>query len=296
MTEAKGSGVGEGQASAQAGAAKAGTAKTGTAKTGTAKTGNATAATAKADRGVDKMPDRASDAAPGSNQAGTEQNRAGVGVAGAKTSIIDAFDFARTGKEASGSVALARLRRATEGLPPQPVDEVGLVHWQVRGRIGNTTDGAVTAGAGIHHGAPMLDLHVQARPVLICQRCLTPFAYPIDSSVSLHLVKTEAELDDDLSLPVGDAVGEDEAWDADADAALPESAGRGLADGPEKVLGSHRFDVLSQVEDELILSIPYVPKHVVCPGAPAKTEAGDAGPDKRPSPFAVLEKLKQTKV
>jgi len=62
------------------------------------------------------------------------------------------------------------------------------------------------------------------------------------------------------------------------------------------VLGSHRFDVLSQVEDELILSIPYVPKHVVCPGAPAKTEAGDAGPDKRPSPFAVLEKLKQTKV
>lgn len=192
--------------------------------------------------------------------------------------MIDAFDFARLGKEASGSLPLARFGRAMEGLPLQPRDESGSnesgsnesgqVHWSVRGETGK-------------HGEPLLHLHVRAAPLLVCQRCMEPFFYPIDAHVSLHLVKTEAELDDGLD----DAVQETDDAAADVDEA------------PEKVVGSRHFDVLEQVEDELILNIPYVPRHDVCPGAPLKTSAGEptqgADAEKRPSPFAVLEKLKQ---
>jgi uncharacterized protein len=132
-------------------------------------------------------------------------------------------------------------------------------------------------------GEPMLHLHVQAGPVLICQRCMEPFVHPVDARVSLHLVKTEAELDDGLDDAAQDMSGDDDA--------------AGIEDAPEKVLGSRHFDLLAQVEDELILNIPYVPRHETCPGAPLKTSAGkpagEADAEKRPSPFAVLEKLKQ---
>lgn len=66
-----------------------------------------------------------------------------------------------------------------------------------------------------------------------------------------------------------------------------------MSNQPEKVVGSHHFDLLAQIEDELILSVPYVPKHDVCPGAQAKdSEASQEPVVKRPSPFAVLEQLK----
>jgi uncharacterized protein len=107
--------------------------------------------------------------------------------------------------------------------------------------------------------------------------------YPIDSEVLLQLVKSEADLDDDTSY--GDQSDEDD----------EDGEGKGFVSNlPEKVVGSHHFDLLAQIEDELILSVPYVPKHDVCPGAQAN--AGEASPEepavKRPSPFAVLEQLK----
>ncbi|AOB33509.1 hypothetical protein AKI39_07675 [Bordetella sp. H567] len=186
----------------------------------------------------------------------------------ARAGIIDAFDFARVGKEASGSLPLARFGRAMEGLPLQPRDETGEVRWVVRGETGR-------------QGESLLHLHVRAAPVLVCQRCMEPFVYPIDAHVSLHLVKSEAELDNGLDEAALEA--DDGADDID--------------DAPEKVVGSRHFDLLEQVEDELVLNIPYVPRHDVCPDTPLKTSAGpapdEADAEKRPSPFAVLEKLKQ---
>ena len=102
----------------------------------------------------------------------------------AKLGIIDAFDFARLGKEASGRMPLVRFARAAEGLPLQPRDETGDVRWQVQGATGGM-------------GEPLLKLQVQANPVVVCQRCMEQFAYPVDIDVTLHLVKSEAELDDD---------------------------------------------------------------------------------------------------
>ncbi len=172
--------------------------------------------------------------------------QAQVGQTGvARTGIIDAFDFARLGKVASGSLPLARFGRAMEGLPLQPRDETGEVRWDLRGETGR-------------QGEAMLRVHVQAAPVLVCQRCMEPFVYPIDAHVSLHLVKSEAELDDGLdeAAQEADGVADD------------------IDDAPEKVVGSRHFDLLEQVEDELILNIPYVPRHDVCPDTPLKTSAG----------------------
>jgi uncharacterized protein len=190
-------------------------------------------------------------------------------VGESRAGTIDAFNFARLGKEASGSLPLVRFARVVEDLPPQPTGEAGLVRWSVRGETGR-------------QGEPLLHVRVQASPVLVCQRCMEPFPYPVDTDVTLQLVKSEAELDDGMG---------DVAQDGDND-----DGPVAIDDSPEKVLGSRHFDLLGQVEDELILSIPYVPRHDVCPGASRKTSAGDPALDtdeKRPSPFAVLEKLKQ---
>lgn len=190
---------------------------------------------------------------------------------------IDAFAFARLGKSAHGTIALVRLARVVDGLPEQPLGEAGLVTWSVQGEEGKT---------GLLMGQPILRLHVQANPVVVCQRCNAPFAYPVDSEVVLQLVKSEDDLDDDHSFA---DQGDD---DDDED---DEGVGRdSVSHLPEKVVGSHHFDLLAQIEDELILSIPYVPKHDVCPGAQAKaSEAPEEEPAvKRPSPFAVLEQLK----
>ncbi|EHK66319.1 hypothetical protein KYC_11173 [Achromobacter arsenitoxydans SY8] len=190
---------------------------------------------------------------------------------------IDAFAFARLGKEAQGSIALVRLARVVDGLPEQPSGEAGLVIWSVRGEEGKT---------GLLMGQPLLRLHVQANPVVICQRCNAPFAYPVDSEVLLQLVKSEDDLDDGYSVAEqGDGYDDEDDEDEGKDS---------VANLPEKVVGSHHFDLLAQIEDELILSIPYVPKHDVCPGAQANaSEASEEEPAvKRPSPFAVLEQLK----
>jgi uncharacterized protein len=196
---------------------------------------------------------------------------AASGVEGnVRSGMIDAFDFARSGKEAAGSLPLARFGRAVAGLPLQPRDKTGEVRWSVRGETGRL-------------GEALLHFRVQTAPVLICQRCMEPFVYPIDAHASLHLVKSEAELDAGLD--------DDDALAADDD---DETA---VDDAPEKVVGSRHFDLFEQIEDELILNIPYVPRHDECPGAPLKTSTGTpaegAGAEKRPSPFAVLEKLKQ---
>ncbi|OWT77506.1 MULTISPECIES: DUF177 domain-containing protein [unclassified Achromobacter] len=189
--------------------------------------------------------------------------------------FIDAFAFVRLGKQAEGKVPLARMLRAVEGLPQQQDGERGEVHWRLRGELGGT-------------GEYLLKLQVQGSPMLVCQRCMEPFAFPIDAEVTLQLVRRESDLDEDSVFSGRDTEDDEGDEDMDEDGAPGSSAA-----APEKVVGSHRFDVLAQVEDELILNIPYVPRHEVCPGTAGKADEEEPESVKRPSPFAVLEKLKQ---
>ncbi|AIT26944.1 hypothetical protein L499_A0145 [Bordetella holmesii CDC-H635-BH] len=194
---------------------------------------------------------------------------------------MDAYAMARQGQQASGEIALARLSRFMEGLPEQAAGDAGIARWSVVGEVGKGTG----KSGGVISGQPLLRLHIEANPVLICQRCNAPFVHPVDSEVVLQLVESEDDLDDEL-------------------ADLQDAQEEGLdfaADVPEKVVGSHRFDLLAQIEDELILSIPYVPRHDICPDASgqavgkkaASGDASQASEVKRPSPFAVLEQLKR---
>jgi uncharacterized protein len=67
---------------------------------------------------------------------------------------------------------------------------------------------------------------------LECQRCLADFAWPIDVTTEVLLARDDAEL---AAL--------------DADSSL------------EVVLASGPLDPLSLVEDELVLTLPFAPRH-----------------------------------
>ncbi|MBJ7264572.1 MAG: DUF177 domain-containing protein [Burkholderiaceae bacterium] len=177
--------------------------------------------------------------------------------------VIDAFALAREREQRAGSVPLVRLSRLVEGLPEQAIGEAGLAHWSVQGE----TDIL---------GRAFLRLQVRAQVTLICQRCMSPLVHPVESEVTLQLVEKESELD-------SEDFAEDEEIDPDA---------------PEKVLGSQRFDLLEQVEDELVLCVPYVPRHEHCPDAsslraPMQQDESAEDVPAKPSPFAVLARLKK---
>ena len=89
-------------------------------------------------------------------------------------------------------------------------------------------------------GRPALRLEVDANPVLVCQRCLNPYVHTLHSEGVLYLARNDAEL---------------ERWESD-DPLL------------DVVVAEERMDVRTLIEDELLLSLPVVPRHEDddCPG------------------------------
>lgn len=121
-------------------------------------------------------------------------------------------------------------------------------------------------GEGTVAGKRFIDVRAQARVTLECQRCLKPFVLPLRVENRLEVVRSPSELEDDEEI--------------------------------ERIVGSTRFDVLELIEDELILCLPAIPKHDVCPSVPGGSGPSDE-PDAeaaRPSPFAALEKLKKDRI
>ena len=167
---------------------------------------------------------------------------------------VDAIEFARREQEIVGEFNVSRLQRLLEGLPEQP--DSSMVQYKL-------------SGLRSLDGRRRLSLGVQTTIVLECQRCLGDLALNINHQVVLELVRQASELDTDNQ----------EEDDPDA---------------PEKIVGSPRFDVGELIEDELILEVPYVPKHEACVVETSVDEAGSTNePEaaKRPSPFAVLGQL-----
>jgi uncharacterized protein len=93
--------------------------------------------------------------------------------------------------------------------------------------------------------------------------------WPVDAENRLQLVRSEAALDDENVL------------DDDPEVLI------------ERIVGSKHLDVLALVEDELILCLPYVSKHDVCPSLPEALEEEPGADTDRPSPFAALGRLKK---
>jgi len=111
-------------------------------------------------------------------------------------------------------------------------------------------------GTRDERGRPGLRLKVRGALQLRCQRCLEPMAYEVEADSFLVLAATQAEID----------------------------AEAGQVEGPDRVLGGRDMRVAELVEDELILALPYAPRHEHCAGATVEGEG-------RRSPFAGLRGL-----
>lgn len=109
---------------------------------------------------------------------------------------------------------------------------------------------------------PFVDITLQAQLALVCQRCLGKVDYPIAEQARVVFFADEAALD--------------EAMHADPD-----------ADG---MLVEGELDLLSLVEDQLLMAWPLSPVHDVCEHAAAAAVRQD-----KPNPFAALAGLKTLK-
>ncbi|WP_426193369.1 YceD family protein [Massilia sp. DWR3-1-1] len=159
--------------------------------------------------------------------------------------VIDAFDFGRSNGHRDGMLPVAQMTR----LGKDCADDSGDIAWSI--------DGALTS-----HGYAALTVAVSGTVQLVCQRCLTPFAYEIDSSTVLVLGKDDDEADQI------EAMLDDESIDV--------------------IVGSRTCDMGELIEDEALLALPHVPKHDVCPD----TKLLDALKVDKPSPFAALKDAK----
>ena len=112
-------------------------------------------------------------------------------------------------------------------------------------------------GTHDEQGRPALKVRVEGTLHLRCQRCLEPLRFEVEVEDLLVLAATLEEIHADPT-------------DANA---------------PDRIVASREMPVRELVEDELILALPYAPRHERC--EPAAAGQGDKGN----SPFARLRGL-----
>ena len=161
------------------------------------------------------------------------------------TFVIDAFEFCKNDGHREGATPLVEMPR----LAAESVDKSGDISWSI--------DGGQT-----RQGYPSLTLAVAGHVKLVCQRCLQPLDYEIDSSTMLVLGQDDADADGI------EEVLDDESIDV--------------------IVGSRSCDIRDLLEDEALLALPQSPKHEVCPD----TGLLDRLKTDKVSPFAALKNLK----
>jgi uncharacterized protein len=175
---------------------------------------------------------------------------------------VDLRRFARESQRVDGAFAIRRLVRLLEGLPEQPlVREVSVAAEQDIGVVWYSLTGQMQLGR-----KPQVVLKVQAQILLTCQRCMQPLTFTVNESVLFDVVRQESAIND-----TNDA----EPFDPDT---------------PEELVAEPRFDIEQLIEDQLILAVPYVPKHESCGAASSPVEEEPETP--RVSPFGLLAALK----
>lgn len=168
---------------------------------------------------------------------------------------LDVERFASDAQRLEGQWPLVGMQRLAGACHPDaPPAATDLVQWQASGERRRV-------GAGESHA--WLKLALDAQVKLTCQRCLGPVDTPLRFERWLHFV-----------------AGEDQAAALDAEA-------------EEDVLAStHALDLHQLAEDELLLALPLVPRHEICPHPlPAQTVDPALEESAAPNPFAVLAGL-----
>jgi len=159
--------------------------------------------------------------------------------------VIDAFEFCRTGGHREGVTPLTEMPR----LAADCANNSGEITWSIQGGV-------------TPQDYPAMTLSVEGTVQLVCQRCLAPFDYHMDSATQLVLGRDDEEAD------AMEEVLDDESIDV--------------------IVGSRECDIRQLLEDEALLALPQDPKHEVCPD----TKLLDALRLEKVSPFAALKNLK----
>ena len=167
--------------------------------------------------------------------------------------------FAAEGEPLAGTTLLQNMERLAQ--ESSGLESDSTIEWQARAEL--------RPGTGV---ADDIWLHLTARVsiALTCQRCMTPVDSPIEVDQWYRFVATE-EI----------AMAEDDESEEDLLVLEPQ------------------FDLLAVLEDELIMALPVVPMHGVCPViVQLQTGELDAGSGvaagaEKPNPFAVLAQLKK---
>jgi uncharacterized protein len=172
---------------------------------------------------------------------------------------IDVRKFALAGESLAGQDALTHYARLSQDLQRDAIDfDKKTVAWTARGET------ITPAG-----GSPEAWLHVdaQAQVPMVCQRCLGAVDVVLDIHNTFRFVATEAI-----------AMAEDDESEEDL------------------LVLSKQFDLQALVEDELLMALPIVPKHDVCPvqvKLASTDEEFKAALTQKPNAFAVLGSLKK---
>ncbi len=170
---------------------------------------------------------------------------------------LDIRAFAQAGGELQGHSPLAQWPRLLGEQMAGAQARDHAVRWRLQGHATPVAGGPSRIG---------LTLWAEVDLPLQCQRCLGPVVETIGAEREFVFVADEATaeaLDDELEEDV--------------------------------LVLSRDFDALALVEDELILALPLVPRHEVCP-QDVPLEAVDEGFEaagERPNPFAALAALKK---
>jgi uncharacterized protein len=168
--------------------------------------------------------------------------------------------FARDGMSAQGHQSLAHFQRLSELAWSNEGQTTASpqVSWTLTGEMVPVTGGE--AEIWLHLTAELL-LPMQ------CQRCMGPVEVEVVSEQSFRFVADEAT-----------AEAQDDESEEDLLVLTPE------------------LDVWELIEDELIMTVPIVPKHEVCPATVTLSVADEAFEEAlaaKPNPFAALAQLKQ---
>jgi DUF177 domain-containing protein len=165
---------------------------------------------------------------------------------------LDVAAFTADGAALAGEWAAGELERLAQSqTPPQDAALAG-VQWRARGETRSVASEAQS----------WLQLRLHTTVWLTCQRCLQPYGHALEVERWLRFVVDEAQA---------------EALDAESE---------------DDVLAMPRWlDLRELAEDELLLTLPIVPRHVACPEPLSLSSEASAAPVDD-HPFAVLKRLK----
>jgi len=173
---------------------------------------------------------------------------------------FDLIAFIRARREVRGTVRLGDLERMVTEVPsdaPAGALDTSL-EWFATGETRREVrrDAAQPGRADAALSAtshtvsqPYLTLSIKGKTWLECQRCMKAFELPLQIQALYRVMETEAQADA-LALDDSEA---------------------------EVIVGSPTFDLIDLIDEEVVLSLPMVPKHDVCPTVHASVVSGADG-------------------